>query len=352
MSRANLDAASRDELGSGMISRAFVVSLLLHFALVAGVELGRASGWWRHSLLSKPGEPSLIRQVIEEAARRAEQQQVPTVPEAELIFVDADPAQAVEEPPENTKYYSAVSTRAANLDTRNLEVPKIDGRQERVPKTADTMRPDPRALQPAPPAVPVREVAAANQQAPPNQNQARPAEEERPMEQTPGDMLLARTAPRPQPAVEPAPPQAQPLPRPRTLAEARARQGIIEAPRMRQDGGVRRHALDPGLDVKATPFGAYDALFVAAVQARWFNLLDERDYVGNQSGRVVVEFHLRRDGRITELRVVESQVNETLAWLCQRAILDPAPYRPFPPDLVRLLHRDYRPVRFTFYYNQ
>jgi hypothetical protein len=121
---------------------------------------------------------------------------------------------------------------------------------------------------------------------------------------------------------------------------------------MKQDGGVRRYSIDPGVDVKATPFGAYDAAFIMAVQARWFSLLDERNYVGNDVGKVVVEFRLHQDGRISDVRVIDSQVSEIFSWFCQRAILDPAPYRPFPSDLRRMLDGDYREIRFTFYYNQ
>ena len=54
-----------------------------------------------------------------------------------------------------------------------------------------------------------------------------------------------------------------------------------------------------GLNVKATPFGPYDAMFIEAVQSRWLSLLDERDFVGNQAGKVIVEFRLHHDGRIT-----------------------------------------------------
>jgi hypothetical protein len=61
---------------------------------------------------------------------------------------------------------------------------------------------------------------------------------------------------------------------------------------------------------------------------------------------------LNYDGRITGLRVVESEVNEHLAWTCQRAVLDPAPYMPFPSDMRRLVRNDYREIKFTFYYNQ
>ena len=52
------------------------------------------------------------------------------------------------------------------------------------------------------------------------------------------------------------------------------------------------------------------------------------------------------------MRIADSEVNEMLGWLCQRAVLDPAPYARFPADMRRMLRNDYRDVRFTFYYNQ
>jgi outer membrane biosynthesis protein TonB len=93
-------------------------------------------------------------------------------------------------------------------------------------------------------------------------------------------------------------------------------------------------------------------MFIEAVQARWFSLLDERDFVGNQSGRVIVQFRLHNDGRISNVSIVNSTVGDLLSWFCQRAVSDPAPYQPFPPDLRRLLNTEYREIRFTFYYNQ
>jgi outer membrane biosynthesis protein TonB len=147
----------------------------------------------------------------------------------------------------------------------------------------------------------------------------------------------------------PATPQS--TARPRTLADARAQKGIVEGPKMKQDGGVKKYSLQMSASAKATPFGSYDAAVIAAVQKRWFDILDARNYASDQSGKVVVEFHLYKDGSVMDLQVTENEVTDTLSWACQRAILDPAPYGPFPADLRRLLGADYREVRFTFYYN-
>ena len=70
-----------------------------------------------------------------------------------------------------------------------------------------------------------------------------------------------------------------------------------------------------------------------------------------RSGKVVLRFHLYYDGRITKMEVADSSVGELLALVCQRAVLDPAPYDMWPSDLRRLAKSNFREVQFTFYYN-
>lgn len=144
------------------------------------------------------------------------------------------------------------------------------------------------------------------------------------------------------------------MPRPRTLAEARARQPqrYAQAPgqKMKQEGGVRRHALESSLNVLATPFGAYDAALIDAVRNRWYDLLDQRSFAGARTGKVMLQFHLNADGHVSEMRLMENTVDLTLALLCESAIRDPAPFNPWPGELRRLVGADYREVTFTFYY--
>ena len=140
-------------------------------------------------------------------------------------------------------------------------------------------------------------------------------------------------------------------PRPRTIKEALARQQDSRLPgeKMKQDGGVsRRHEL-ASLDTKATPFGAYDAALVEAISQRWFTLLDERDYASDSRGKVVLQFRLHYDGRITDMNVAENTAGEVLGLICQKAVLDPAPFAAWPSDMRRTLG-DIRNIQFTFYY--
>jgi hypothetical protein len=118
---------------------------------------------------------------------------------------------------------------------------------------------------------------------------------------------------------------------------------------MKQEGGVQRRHEMASLDTKATPFGAYDAALVEAISQRWFTLLDQRDYASDSRGKVVLQFHLHYDGRITDMNVSENTAGEVLGFLCQKAVLDPAPFAAWPSDMRRTLG-NVRSIQFTFYY--
>lgn len=233
--------------------------------------------------------------------------------EAPLLFVEVTPEQSTPEPPKDPKFYSFANSQAANPDAQvDTGVPKIDGTQDKVPKTFDTLRP---SAEPVPP--------------PP------PPEPEEPQPQ-PRDLTVGDTE---------KPPKRE---RPRTVAQAQIQQGIIAGPRMRQDGGVKRRG-GVSLDTKATPFGAYDAAVIAAIQKRWYDLLEDST-AAPKSGKVVLDFRMHSDGHITDLKVLEQDVGEIRALYCRKAVSDPAPYAPWPSDMRRMIGKDYRDLHFTFFY--
>jgi hypothetical protein len=125
----------------------------------------------------------------------------------------------------------------------------------------------------------------------------------------------------------------------------------IAGRKMRQDGGVRRLDLLSSLDVRSSPFGEYDRAIILAIQNRWYDLLDMRGFTHGPGGRVVLSFRLHYDGRITDMQVIESTVDDILSLLCQKAILDPAPYERWPSDMRRMIGENFRDVKFTFYYH-
>ncbi|MHB8522475.1 MAG: hypothetical protein ACYDH9_17195 [Limisphaerales bacterium] len=333
------------DLDQHTILRAFALSLAFHLLLFGTWKMGNHYGLWQRSLA--PRWLERILRLPAPVATAAKKNPPPVTREVPLLFVDVDPRQALAEPPKDAKYYSALNTRAANPDTRiNANVPKIDGNQTRVIKTFD--QPKPATPPPAPAPTPLK-----------------PAPEKKPEP----EQLVAKPKPAPAPGnLTTAKPQEKPrddngqsdvakseVPevhqRPRTLAEARRLSGGLAGERMKQEGGVKHFDVQSSLDTRRTEFGAYAAKMVYAVQQRWYNLLDERGYALERSGKVVLRFRLNQDGTITQMKVEESNVGEFYTLLCEKAIKDPSPYDPWPRSVRLELGGTYKEVTFTFFYN-
>jgi len=313
------------------LASAFAISLVLHLFFFGFWKVGQQLGWWQHQAtwllnwhkkkMAKPPRKFLKFPDIASARQ----------PEVRLTFVEVDPSVPVQEAPKDAAFYGTKSTRAANPDdTKDTEIPKIDGKQDKVMRTEDVPKPKPFPLQPAV-----------------EQTQAQDDEETEPKPKaldTPGDMAKAK----PSDGVNLGLGEAEKKQRPRTLEEARARNQLA-GQKTKVDSGTKIRGR-VSLDVKVTPFSSYDAAFIAAVQQRWYDLLDSSQFA-QRSGKVVLEFRLTYDGRITDLKVSDNEVGEILSLLCQRAILDPAPYARWPDDMRRMIGGNYREVTFTFFYN-
>jgi outer membrane biosynthesis protein TonB len=322
--------------GSGWtgLLAAFVVSLLLHGVLYGTYQAGRHWGWWE-ALQWKPLIRS-VRSAVEQQQAINRDQPLPP-----LMFVDINPASENVEPDKETPYYSDRASRAANpLTEQEKETPLFTGTQEEMVRTHDVVPAKPEPLQPAPP---------KPEPAPKPEPVPKPEETPAPK----GDLLLARADDTAKPA-EPKPPA--PPERPRTLQEAMARMtpqelSALAGRKMRQDGGVRRLDLVSSLDVRSSPFGEYDRAIILAIQSRWFDLLDMRGFSHGRGGKVVLSFRLHYDGRITDMQVMDSTVDDILSLLCQKAITDPAPYERWPSDMRRMIGGNFREVKLTFYYH-
>jgi outer membrane biosynthesis protein TonB len=307
--------------------RALLVSLAAHLLLFGGYKLAQHYHWQPDQLLPRWLKFS---RKLEQAI--ASKQQAMTTPEPPLMFVNVSPAQAAAEAPPNTKYYSDKSSLAANPEAdKDTGIPKITGAQEQIVKTEDTQRNPFDRLQPALPAQP----------APPQEEvKAKPA-------QPVGDLTMAKPDFNPRPDTGVAE-----RPRPRTLQEARARlENSPPGEKMKQEAGVKRRMDFSGLDVSESPIGRYDAALVNAISQRWYDLLDSKRYDGYQRGKVVLQFALNYDGRITDMKVLEATVKLDLSLVCEMAVLDPAPYAPWPSDMRRMISGNQRIVTFTFFYN-
>ena len=303
-----LDSLRFSRLETRRLAWVFALSLLAHLLAWGGYQAGKEFNLWQKLRLP----PLMLLTKIKPAQ--------PPPPSPALQFVDVPPTQVATEAPKNAKYYSNQNSRAANPEAKpNTQVPEIKGTQTDMPKTENVTHPDFSKLQPA--MQPSTEQLASRQQ-------------------NAGDLTLGN----------PADTQPAEQPRPRTLKQALAQQKQLPGVKMKQEGGVRREALVPSLDVMATPFGAYDAAFIQAVTQRWYDLLDSREFARDRSGKVVLRFHLNYDGRISDMVVVQNTVGDLLGYVCQKAVMDPAPFAQWPSDMRAMVGQDYRDITFTFYY--
>ena len=299
---------------SRRLALALALSLAAHLLAWGGYEIGKALNLW--SVLRLP--PLALFTKIKP--------QPPAQSTEPIVFVDVNPEQATTEAPKHTKYYSNQNSRAANPEAnRDTKVPEIKGTQTEIAKTENAPRPEFNQLQPA---------------MQPSQTQQERSQSQLAMNS--GDLTLGK----PQ-ELQPAKP---PQPRPRTIKQALAEQHLLPGIKMKQEGGVRREALVPSLDVKATPFGAYDAAFIQAVSQHWYDLLDSHNFAQDRSGKVVLRFHLNYDGSISDMKVVQNTVGELLCYVCQKAVMDPAPFARWPSDMREMVGANYREITFTFYY--
>lgn len=304
---------------------ALALSLALHLIAWGGYEGGKKLGVW-----DKLHLPAWIT-AIKQSLAKTNKDQKPLMSESEppLMFVEVNPAVSTTEAPKNAKYYSDKNSQAANPDAdADTDTPKISGAQTQVAKTENTDRNKFDKLQPSRP--------------------KQPAEQEAKLSPALGDLALAKPDPNSRQDRNEAEKQ-----RPRTIQEAKSRQQLNRIPgqQMKQEGGVKRRLDFASLDARATPFGAYDAAFIEAVTQRWYDLLESREFSQDRRGHVVLKFDLNYNGNITDVKVVENTVGEMLGLICQKAVLDPAPFERWPGDMRRMVGKDYREIQFTFYYN-
>jgi hypothetical protein len=315
---------------------ALVISLILHLGSYGTYRAGKEFGLWNQ--LHWPKWLQSIGLLSELFKKKDAQPPKPLqLSEPPLMFVDVTPEAASLEPPKVAKFESDKNSIAANsIASKESDVPEISGKRPNLMKTEDAPRKEFTPLQPSPPANPQ-----------PPAKEAQPELKPKPKE-APGDFAMAK------PDTNPLKDNGQAeQSRPKTIAEALARQhpeSKIPGQKMKQEGGVKRFLEISSVDAKATPFGAYDRALVEAISQRWFALLDQRAYASDGQGKVVLQFILHHDGRVTDMGVAENTAGEVLGLICQKSVLDPAPFASWSGEM-RLKFGDSRNIQFTFYYN-
>jgi outer membrane biosynthesis protein TonB len=322
-----------EQAESSRLAWALALSMAVHLLVFGGYYAGEKLNVWQN--LHWPAWLRPVQTLVEALKKKPAPQPLPPQ-EPPLMFVEVNPVQATAEAPKDAKYYSDKNSKAANPQPKeDTQIPEISGTQEQVPKTEVVPRTEFKPLQPTAP-------KPLAQKAPEAQPELKPKPA-----QPPGDLAMAK--PDPTPAREPgeAPRPRRPTVR-ELLAQEQAR--LMPGDMMKQQGGVRHQLQISSFDAKATAFGAYDYAMIAAIQQRWDALLEQRAYASDGHGKVVLNFILHHDGRITGLSVAETTVNEVLGLLCEKAVLDPAPYDPWPREMRQTIGET-RNIQFTFYYN-
>jgi hypothetical protein len=299
----------RWEIWTYPIVQALLYSLSFHLALFGVLEVGSEMGWWKSmalpawitAALSAPPAPD----------KPADKAKANTVDAAvPVLYVDVSPDQVSPTPPKDAQYYSFANAVAAAPEIAPAnQTPTLEPKFEKPPPR--------KALTPA----------KSNLK-----TEGKPPDEKNPAGAGKGEITVGT------PPVDT-----------NRLASARTR--AVTRTQAKPKAAPRRFSIVSSIDVKATPFGEYDAAVVAAVQKYWLFLLEQDDYVRGNYGKVVIEFRLHLDGRITDLRITENEVTELLSIICQRAILAPAPYAAWPLTMRQTVKAGFREVRFTFYYD-
>ncbi len=330
---------------------ALLLSLLLHinFFLLA---------WVFPRIAESALFPPWLKPLVESLQRPA-----PVVrqdPPAETVteFVEVNPDTITPDAPEDATKQSNANTLAANPNpTRSDQaVPNIDGKRPEAKKTFDTSVP-PTPVEPPPkPAPELKELVEKSAAPPPGGATAGETAQAKPVISRKAD--APQSLPVEKPVADAKDEKAQetekvPESKPRkfkTLSEARAAKGIIVEEKKKQEGGVRRLSIEPSENVKASPFGDYGLKMTAAIQARWYELLDERKFSFERSGQVEITFRLHADGHVSGIDNKPSSVGENLSLICILSIDQAAPFGTWPVPMRSWVGKDFIDIKFTFNY--
>lgn len=101
------------------------------------------------------------------------------------------------------------------------------------------------------------------------------------------------------------------------------------------------------VDSRFSRMGEYCERMMEVIQAGWWAAVDRSRVV--ESGRVVIEYTLNKDGTVTRARIVEYTTSQRAAFLCLGAVTDRAPFDEWPEDMIALIG-DKQEGRITFHY--
>lgn len=330
---------------------AFLVSLFLHLDLFI-------LAWIFPRIVDSAWFPPWLKPVVASIQPKAPAPPMETSVDTMTEFVEVNPDTITTEAPPDAQKFSDANTLAANPDPLKVDsmVPKIDGKRPDSNKSFDTATPVPSAEPPPKPTPDVTPKEAAAPALPVGGSAAGQTVQAKPVpnptsevaQQNPADHPVTEARPN-KPKEAEAIPESKPK-RYKKISEARAAKGIIVGEKKQQEGGVPRLSIQASENVKASPFGDYGLKLTAAVQARWFELLDERKFSFERTGQVTVTFRLHSDGHVSAIQDKPSTVGENLALLCILSIDQSAPFGAWPAPMRGWIGKEFIDITFTFNY--
>jgi outer membrane biosynthesis protein TonB len=285
-------------------------------------------------------------------------------------FIEATEVSA--KAPENAPFQSDQNTKAASElpPDGSLALPSQQGAAQaalelRNQKHTAGEKPASQAgspAQPQPPSQPSLPSPAAPQTAPQKsaptpqpsatpQPTATPQPSATPPSPTPPNNLklldAPKTPPPPQPTAPSSPPSpSQPPSPPVTSGTSGATKGYQPETRQTVIRGNISNRGRSSVAAEATPIGRYKKAVADAIGSRWYYYVGDR--MGLLSiGTVDVSFKVSPTGKVTGLKVLRSNSNESLTDCSVRSIMD-AKLPPIPPDVAATLQNGCLEIDYSF----
>jgi hypothetical protein len=106
--------------------------------------------------------------------------------------------------------------------------------------------------------------------------------------------------------------------------------------------------IDSDFGAPSSPFHKYDRKIIKTIEKRWLELTPRIQMRGR--GQVVVDFQLNPEGGVTDVQVRPTRLLGIAVDICKQAILESAPFDPWPAEMRQALGERDRNVAFTFNY--
>jgi hypothetical protein len=327
---------------------AFALSLLLHLLLVYFLP---------DQLLPKAA-------VVTAAEPEVLELELEAVKPEEMRFVEANP-DAPDNAPDESRNYSYRNQQAAEENPApisNLNQPSVEGR-EASQKILEGQLPSPEVLPQMPPGqVAVTASATLSAVLLPLKGKERPEFLEQASNDRAGDMghseldkitkeargevdgalriYQAKEANAATPIdTNGVPTQAKPRPR--------LDPKLLVGPLMESAGASSQQG-KIAIDATFSEFGEYEQQFFAPVLLGWYQEIDFYQPI-DISARVLVSLTMRADGSVTEVKAIESNATEVAKMICEKAISDRSPFRPWTKEMIEVFGQK-RTLRVLFLY--